>query len=326
MPTLFFIVFLDLVGFGMIIPVFPFYAERTGVDPASVIFFLGLYSLGQLVGSPLWGSLSDRIGRRPVLLVTLLGNAGASVLLAFADSGLTLALSRIAAGLAAGNVATAYAYATDISTDETRPKALGFLGSAFGLGFIAGPALGGLLAGNDAAGVGLVRVAWGAAAMSLIAFLLTAVRLPESLSAETRATSRTRPRPKLMAYFARVGLREVLLTVVVVIAAVAMLQSTLALWAAEFLGMGPRTLGWVYGFVGVVSVVVQVALTGPLTKRFGSYPLAQISILLVAVGMVAVPFTGSLLPAAGRAGRLRGGIGHSQPHLRQSGGRHGGTA
>jgi MFS family permease len=166
MFTLFIIVFLDLIGFGMIIPVFPFYAERTGVDPASVIFFLGLYSLGQLVGAPIWGAMSDRLGRRPVLLFTLLGNAAASVLLAFADSGLTLALSRIAAGLAAGNVSTAYAYATDVTTDETRPKALGLLGSAFGLGFIAGPALGGLLAGNDAGGDGLVRVAWGAAAMS----------------------------------------------------------------------------------------------------------------------------------------------------------------
>ena len=296
MTTLFLIVFLDLVGFGMIIPVFPFYAERTGVDPASVIFFLGLYSLGQLVGSPLWGSLSDRIGRRPVLLITLLGNAGASVLLAFADSGLTLALSRIAAGLAAGNVATAYAYATDVTTDATRPKALGLLGSAFGLGFIAGPALGGLLSGNDAAGDGLVRVAWGAAAMSLVAFLLTAARLPESLSPEVRATSRSRPRVKLSAYFSRAGLREVLLTVLVVIAAVAMLQSTLALWAAEFLAMGPRSLGWVYVFVGVVSVLVQVALTAPLTKRFGSYPLAQMSIVLVAAGMLAVPFTATITP------------------------------
>ncbi len=289
MFTLFIIVFLDLIGFGMIIPVFPFYAERTGVDPASVIFFLGLYSLGQLVGAPIWGTLSDRIGRRPVLLITLLGNAGASVMLAFADSGFTLGLSRVAAGLAAGNVATAYAYATDITTDATRPRALGLLGSAFGLGFIAGPALGGVLAGNDAAGDGLVRVAWGAAVMSMIAFVLTLVRLPESLSSDVRATSRSRPRPKLAEYFSRAGLRQVLLTTIVVIAAASMLQSTLALWAAEDLGMGPRTLGLVYMFVGIVSVVVQVGLTGPLTKRFGAYTLAQIGIVLMSAGMFAIP-------------------------------------
>ncbi len=299
MLTLFVIVFLDLIGFGMIIPVFPFYAERTGVDPASVIFYLGLYSLGQLAGAPIWGSLSDRMGRRPVLLLTLLGNTAASVLLAFADSGFTLALSRVAAGLAAGNVSTAYAYATDITTDATRPKALGLLGSAFGLGFIAGPALGGLLAGNDAAGDGLVRVAWGAAAMSLIAFLLTLVKLPESLSPELRAASRARPRRRMGEYFTRPGLREVLFTAVVVIGAVAMLQSTLALWAAEALSAGPRTLGWIYVFVGVVSVVVQVWLTAPLSRRFGAYVLAQGGIVLVALGMLAVPVSPSIAPLLG---------------------------
>jgi MFS family permease len=102
--TLFLVVFLDLIGFGMIIPVFPFYAEHVGVAPASVIFFLGLYSLGQLVGAPIWGSLSDRIGRRPVLLITLLANAGASAMLAFSTTGAMLAVSRIVAGLAAGFV------------------------------------------------------------------------------------------------------------------------------------------------------------------------------------------------------------------------------
>ena len=115
MITLFLVVFLDLVGFGMIIPVFPFYAEQVGVNPASVIFYLGLYSLGQLVGAPIWGSLSDRIGRRPVLLVTLLANAAASSMLAFSTTESMLVLSRIVAGLAAGNISAAYAYTTDIA-------------------------------------------------------------------------------------------------------------------------------------------------------------------------------------------------------------------
>ena len=188
MITLFLVVFLDLVGFGMIIPVFPFYAEQVGVNPSSVIFFLGLYSLGQLVGAPIWGAMSDRIGRRPVLLITLLANAAASSMLAFSTTGTMLAVSRILAGLAAGNISAAYAYTTDITTDETRPKALGLLGSAFGLGFILGPAMGGLLAGsnqNDPSALG--RVAHGAAIMSLIAFVLTAVRLPESLPPEKRS-------------------------------------------------------------------------------------------------------------------------------------------
>jgi MFS transporter, DHA1 family, tetracycline resistance protein len=287
--TLFLVVFLDLVGFGMIIPVFPFYAERIGVAPASVIFFLGLYSAGQLVGAPLWGSLSDRIGRRPVLLLTLLANAAASFMLAYSTTGTTLALSRVIAGLAAGNISTAYAYTTDITTDATRPKALGLLGSAFGMGFILGPALGGLLAGSDADdGSALGRVAHGAAIMSLVAFVLTFFRLPESLPPEKRRAAGT-PRAGWSTFLARPVLRGLLLATVVVVAAVALFQSTLALFSAERLQVGPRALGWIYGFAGVVSVSVQVGIIGRLTARFGAPRLARWGIVFIAVGMGAIP-------------------------------------
>jgi len=287
--TLFFVVFLDLIGFGMIIPVFPFYAQKVGVDPASVIFFLGLYSLGQLVGAPLWGTLSDRVGRRPVLLVTLLANAAASWMLAYSDNGVFLGFSRIVAGLAAGNISAAYAYTTDITTDATRPKALGLLGSAFGLGFILGPAIGGLLAGANADDVGaLARVAHGAAALSLVAFVLTLFRLPESLPPEKRLLKGAK-RPSLIAQFKRPVLRDLLLSTVIVVAAVALFQSTLALFAAERLAVGPRALGWIYGFVGVVSVAVQAGAIGVLTKRFGAAKLTRFGALLIAVGLACVP-------------------------------------
>ncbi len=289
MLTLFTIVFLDLIGFGMIIPVFPFYAQEVGVDPASVIFFLGLYSLGQLVGAPIWGTLSDRIGRRPVLLMTLLANAGASWMLAYSDNGLFLGASRIVAGLAAGNISAAYAYTTDITTDATRPKALGLLGSAFGLGFILGPALGGLLAGANPDDVGaLARVAHGAAALSIVAFVLTLFKLPESLPPEKRAQKGSK-RPSLMAQFKRPVLRDLLLSTVIVVAAVALFQSTLALFAAERLKVGPRTLGWIYGFVGVISVAVQAGIIGMLTKRFGAASLTRAGALLIAIGLALMP-------------------------------------
>ena len=289
MITLFLVVFLDLVGFGMIIPVFPFYAEQVGVDPASVIFFLGLYSLGQLVGAPIWGALSDRIGRRPVLLITLLANAAASSMLAFSHTGMMLAISRMVAGFAAGNISAAYAYTTDITTNETRPRALGLLGSAFGLGFILGPAIGGLLAGGNADDPGsLARVAYGAAIMSLIAFVLTALRLPDSLSAEKRAQQPTK-RTGMMTYVRRPVLRDLLLATVIVVAAVALFQSTLALWAANRLAVGPRTLGWVYGFSGVISVAVQAGIIGKLTKRFGAASLTRAGALLIGIGMLCIP-------------------------------------
>ncbi|WP_158514937.1 MFS transporter [Gemmatimonas phototrophica] len=288
--TLFLVVFLDLVGFGMIIPVFPFYAERIGVSPSSVIFFLGLYSAGQLVGAPLWGSLSDRIGRRPVLLFTLLANAASTWMLAYADTGVTLALSRVLAGLAAGNISTAYAYTTDITTDATRPKALGLLGSAFGMGFILGPALGGLLAGTDGEnGSSLVQVAHAAAVLSLVAFVLTFLRLPESLPPEKRRQANTK-RTSMKVFFSRPVLRGLLVATIVVVAAVSLLQSTLALFSAERLAVGPRTLGWIYGFTGVISVAVQVGGIGKLTARFGARQLAMVGIVLTAIGMAGVPF------------------------------------
>jgi len=292
--TLFLIVFLDLVGFGMIIPVFPFYAERVGVSPSSVIFFLGLYSAGQLVGAPIWGSLSDRIGRRPVLLLTLLANAASSWMLAFSDTGLELALSRVVAGLAAGNISAAYAYTTDITTDATRPKALGLLGSAFGMGFILGPALGGLLAGSNADdGSALGRVAHGAAIMSLIAFGLTVARLPESLPPEKRHSA-GKPRTGLRTYFARPVLRQLLIATIMIVAAVAAFQSTLALFAAERLAVGPRTLGWIYGFTGVISVIIQAGIIGKLTLRFDAQSISRTGAVLAGVGMAGVPFAHSL--------------------------------
>ncbi|MEQ1693839.1 MAG: MFS transporter [Gemmatimonas sp.] len=289
MITLFLVVFLDLIGFGMIIPAFPFYARQVGVSPSSVIFFLGLYSLGQLVGAPLWGSLSDRIGRRPVLLITLLANVAASLMLAFSTTGTMLAISRVVAGLAAGNISAAFAYTTDITTDETRPRALGLLGSAFGMGFILGPALGGLLAGSNPDDPGAIaRVAYGAATLSFLAFLLTAARLPESLSPEKRAMG-VGARPSMLSFIRRPFLRDLLLATLIVVAAVALFQTTFALWASDSLAVGPRGLGWLYGFVGVISVAVQAGLIGMLTKRFGAASLTRAGALCIALGMALIP-------------------------------------
>jgi multidrug resistance protein len=294
MTTLFLVVVLDLIGFGMIIPVFPFYAERVGVDPAAVIFFLGLYSLGQLVGAPAWGALSDRIGRRPVLLATLVANVLANLMLAMSHEPWSLAVSRVVSGLAAGNISAAYAYVTDITDDRTRPKALGLLGAAFGIGFVLGPAFGGLLAGADPDGThGLARVAYGAAALSALGFVLTWLRLPETLSAEQRSGPRP-PRVSPMAYLARPVLRELLLSAIVVVAAVAMMQSTLALWAADELRATAATLGWVYGFIGVVSTIVQAGLTGPLVRRFGPAVLLRAGTAMAAVALLFIPISASI--------------------------------
>lgn len=291
MLPLFFVVFLDLVGFGMVIPVFPFYAERVGASDSLVIFLLGLYSVGQLVGAPLWGAVSDRLGRRPILLATLFANAAASVMLAHAGTPMLLGLSRLVAGLAAGNISTAYAYVTDRTTDLDRPKALGMLGAAFGLGFILGPALGALIAGTGSAGGQIRNVAYGAGALSLLAFIATLIWLPESLTAERRAQRGTARRESPLGLAVRPGLRGLLATTLLVFAAVSVQQTSLALWGARTLGLGPRSLGFYYSYVGVISVVIQARLIGALTRRFGSQRLAEAGTVMIAIAVALIPFT-----------------------------------
>lgn len=294
MTTLFLVVFVDLIGFGMIIPILPFYAERLGISSSLIIFLFGLYSLGQLIGSPIWGAISDRTGRRPILLATLAANALANILLAHAINGWELGASRLISGLAAGNISIAYAYLTDITDDSTRPKALGFLGAAFGLGFILGPALGGLLAGGSSGALNISLVAYVAAALSATAFVATWLFLPESHGAAHRAAAKERPRGQQWALLSRPVLRDLLVSAMMVTGAASMLQSTYAMWSANTMHIAPRTLGWFYAFVGVVSVAIQAGGIGPLNRRFGALKLARAGGLLVAVSLALMP----LAPAA----------------------------
>jgi len=290
MATLFLIVFLDLVGFGMIVPVLPFYAEHLGISPSLVIFLFGLYSLGQLFGAPMWGAMSDRAGRKPILLATLAANAAANVVLAFASNAWQLAVSRLVSGLAAGNISIAYAYVADVTSDAERPKALGLLGAAFGLGFILGPAIGGALGGDDAASANIERVALAAAFMSLAAFLAT-FRLRESQGAEHRAHAGRQPRGLQWRLLSRPDLRDLFAVTLIVVGAVSMLQGTFSLFSASHLGVSPRHLGLVFAFIGVLAVGVQAGLIGRLTARFGAESLTRHGTLLVVVSLVLIPFS-----------------------------------
>lgn len=289
MNVLFLIVFLDLVGFGMLIPVFPFFAGKVGVSAEAVIFFGGLYSFGQLVGAPVWGALSDRIGRRPVLLLTLAANVLASIALAFIHTPLALAASRIVSGLAAGNISTAFAYVTDVTDDRSRPKALGLLGVAFAMGFILGPAFGGFLSrfGTDPADIRPIALA--SAALSAVALVGTLIFLRESLTDELKARARARAAgAKRGDIVNRPGLRELFGATLVLLAATSMLQVVFPLWAAERLGLGPAGVGNMYAVIATVSAVMQGGAIGPLTRRFGEAAIVRSSFVLAAIGFLLV--------------------------------------
>src|SRR5580700_89560 len=178
MPILFLIVFVDLVGFGLIIPLLPFYAERFGASPQQVTILMAVYSLMAMLAAPVWGRLSDRIGRRPVLMASMLAAALAYLWLGLASALWMLFAARAFAGACAGNIAAAQAYIADVTPPERRARGMGMIGAAFGLGFIIGPALGGALAGNDLATADLRTPGLIAAALSAIACLGVIVLLP----------------------------------------------------------------------------------------------------------------------------------------------------
>src|SRR5260221_7907552 len=186
MPVLFLIVFVDLVGFGLVIPLLPFYAERFSASPQQVTLLLAVYSLMQMFSSPLWGRLSDRVGRRPVLMVSMAASVLAYLWMGFADALWMLFAARAVSGICAGNIAAAQAYIADVTPPEKRARGMGMIGAAFGFGFIIGPVIGGVVAGSDLKTADLQTPGLIAAGLSATALLGVVFLLQESLSTAAR--------------------------------------------------------------------------------------------------------------------------------------------
>lgn len=288
MPTLLLIVVIDLIGFGLVIPLLPFYAERFHATPDVVTLVLAIYSLTQLLSAPVWGHLSDRFGRRPVLLTSLAGVALSYLWLASADSLWTLFAARALCGLMAGNITAAFAYVADITTPENRARGMGLMGAAWGLGFIAGPALGGILAGPHAMTADFETPSLVAAGLSATALLLGLILLKESLPAEVRARNRDAKRVPMRAVIAETfKCRELAFWIGLTFAATLVLagmETTFAMWTERTFGWGPRPNGYLLAFIGVLNALIQGGLTGRLTKRFGERRLVVQGALALAVG------------------------------------------
>lgn len=297
MPILFLIVVIDLIGFGIVIPLLPFYAERFQATPDVVTLVLATYSFTQLLSAPLWGRLSDRIGRRPVLLASLFGIALSYVWLGFADSLWVLFAARAVCGAMAGNISAAFAYVADITDAENRTKGMGIIGAAWGLGFFIGPAIGGILAGPDAATADFQTPSFAAAALSAIAFVLTAIFLKESLSPEIRARNAARTREP-MADVVKGVLANRALTLWMVLTffvtfSLAGMETTFAMWTERSYGWGPRPNGFLLTFIGLVSVTVQGGLIGRLRRRWDERSLLIQGAALMALASAAIPFAAS---------------------------------
>ena len=298
MLTLFLIVFIDLVGFGIVIPLLPFYGEHFQADPFTVSLMMASYSLGQFVAAPLWGRLSDNIGRRPVLIFSLFGAVLSYISLGFADTLWMLFAARIFGGLMAGNISTAFAYIADITTPENRAKGMGLVGAAFGLGFIAGPAIGGILAGPDPLTADFQTPAFVAAGMSVLALVMTFFLLKESLPAEARAKRTQQPSQsrfkQLSDALNRPGVGLLIALSFLATFVFAGMETTFAMWSRRQFGWGPEQNGYLFAFIGLIAAGLQGGVVGRLAKRFGEGNLIVQGAFALALGMALIPFSTSV--------------------------------
>ena len=312
MPALFvvyFTVFIDLLGFGIILPSLPFFAERFGATGTWVGAIVTAYSAAQFLGAPLLGRLSDRVGRRPVLLMSLVGSAVSLTLSGLADGLWLLLGARALAGLFGGSISTAQACVADLTTPEERGRAMGMLGASIGLGFVFGPALGALL-GRSGFGAAAFTAAGLAATNAILAYFV----LPETRTAEGRRTGRPGLAVALNALTSR-GLGGLLLATFLTTFGFVAMEATFALLGERRFALTARGLGLVFTFAGVVMVIVQGGLVGRLSRRFGERRVAVAGALLMAVGLVLLPFVWQIGGALVALGVLSAGQGLSSPML-----------
>ena len=308
-------VFMDMVGFGIIIPLTPFWAERFGAGPATVTLLFATYSAFGFVFSFLWGWASDRWGRKPILLLSLMGSVLSFLWLGFAEALWMLFAARAMGGIFGANIAVGQAYIADVTPEEDRAKGLGLFGAAFGLGFVLGPAIGGILAGPDPANPDFRTPFLAAAAMSFVGVLFGLLFLPEP---ERR--QRSGPRysiPAQLAGFARVLAMP---TVGIPILCFAMmgfamggLESTFAIWAERAVGWGPRETGFFFAYIGVLLVIVQGGLVGVVVRLRGEARTAAYALLAMAVGIGTLPLSDTVTAIALSGAAITLGYGLGQP-------------
>ena len=283
LTTLFLIVFTDLIGFGIVIPLLPLYAEHFHPAPWQFGLLMAAFSAMQFIFSPLLGRLSDRVGRRPVLLISLFGSVAGSVLFALAHSLAWLFASRLLAGIAGGNVATAQAVIADTTTPDQRARGMGMIGAAFGLGFIAGPALAGALVP-----LGMGAPGWGAAAFSTVAWVMTIFFLPETRPQPVPGAKAAPASPfaRLAFAFGHRELAPLLAIGFLVVAGLASFEVTFAQFLHDRLALPHAQVSFMFVYLGLLAAAVQGGLVGRASRRFGERTLLVAGLVVSAAGLV----------------------------------------
>jgi DHA1 family tetracycline resistance protein-like MFS transporter len=309
MRLLFALIFLDLLGFGIVVPVLPFIALHLGASVTEVTSLSAAYSAALLLAAPVWGHISDTWGRKPVLLLAFFGTSVAFSMMAFASAVWMLFLARAFAGLMSGDIAAAPAYVSDITPPEKRARNMGFIGAAFGLAFTIGPGIGGTLFAMLPEETAFRVIPMISAFLSITTLILAAKFLPESLNRHAEGEG-----PVTHAFTFK-HMTLVVAIVFFISAAFAAMEATLPLWAKAMLGWGPEQVGYLLVVAGVVAVIAQGGLIGPLTRIFGEPKVVILAGVLLFSGMAGIALAeGKMLLIFGIA-CLAGGFGLGNPAL-----------
>jgi multidrug resistance protein len=279
-----------MIGFGIVIPVLPIYAETFHATAIENGLLVAVFSFAQFFAAPFWGRLSDRVGRKPVLFISIVGTAVGFVMMGLAGSLFMLFLARIIDGIAGGNIGTAQAYVADISTKEERSKAMGVIGAAFGLGFVFGPAIGGLMTHF----FGMHSPFLLAAAMAVVNAGLILAFLPESLPPERRGRQAKASIFDVVRHSDSHVYRNVTITYFCLIAGFSMMTTVYALFLFHRFGMNPLHTGGMLAMVGFIGALIQGGLIGRLSKRFGDARLATAGAVILAASLFALPLAAGL--------------------------------
>ncbi|PLW83582.1 MFS transporter [Kineobactrum sediminis] len=301
MPILFGVILLDLIGFGIVIPILPFMSPELGADKIDIALIIVTYAACAGISGPFWGRLSDRLGRKPVIMICLAGAAVSYGLLAMASVLWMIFAARAFAGVMAGNLGVASAMMSDLTPPENRARGMGLIGAAFGLGLMLGPLLGGVLAGDNGSFTLPCLVA---GLMSLLAIIAAALFLPESVTAERRAASHRQHRDgsgqPLFTMLRETGNRMLVFQFLLHAAAVSSLTYLVPLWLGDLLDWRAREVGMVFGVQGAIIVLLQGGLLGVLVRFVGEWRLLRICILIFLCGLALAVFartTGWMLSA-----------------------------
>ncbi|MEZ5995575.1 MAG: MFS transporter [Hyphomonadaceae bacterium] len=309
------VVLIGMTGFGVFLPIFPFLALEVGATPTATTIAMGAYSLGQLISSPLWGRLSDRVGRKPILIIGLVGGVLSYLWIARAGSVEELGAARLFGGLMAGNIGAAFAAAADLADDKTRARNMGLLGAAVGFGFIAGPALGALLIGHAPSREGFALVCTASAALAGLAGVTALLLFRETLPPEARRGKDEAGTPRFALLASRPALARFVAVMFLMVAAQALMETTFGLWADVEFHWGPREVGWTLAALGAGAVLLQGGGAGAASRKLGERMTLLIGLTLFAAGFGGLAVTHVPATMAASLTALVIGIGLATPAL-----------